>query len=104
MQGELGQWPERAQVDCSQALVVLHDYLDGELSVERREHVRFHLDACSHCGGAFDFEMELKMIVRARVRDAAPDMLRQRVVEALMVEQQRRLLHRERRVSPPDPE
>ena len=38
----------------------LYHYLDGELTEERREEIRVHLDWCGPCGGAAEFEAELR--------------------------------------------
>jgi len=69
--------------ECREALDTLYHFLDGELTVERREAIQLHLDRCSPCLEAFDFEAELKVLVARRCRDQVPDSLRTRVAEAL---------------------
>jgi mycothiol system anti-sigma-R factor len=69
--------------DCEQALRTLYHFLDGELTTERRHAIQRHLDQCSPCLEAFDFEMELKVIVARSCRDQVPDRLRRRVAEVL---------------------
>jgi mycothiol system anti-sigma-R factor len=69
--------------DCEQALRTLYYFLDGELTQERRQAIQRHLDECSPCLEAFDFEMELKMVIARCCRDQVPDGLRQRVAEVL---------------------
>ena len=68
---------------CREALDTLYWYLDGELTSERRVTIRHHLEDCSPCLGAFDFEAELKAVIAKRCRDQVPDALRRRVAEAL---------------------
>jgi mycothiol system anti-sigma-R factor len=74
--------PESAG-DCEQALRTLYYFLDGELTEERRDAIQHHLDECSPCLEAFDFEAELKMAIARCCRDQVPDGLRQRVADVL---------------------
>jgi mycothiol system anti-sigma-R factor len=69
--------------DCDKALRTLYYFLDGELTEERREAIQHHLDECSPCLEAFDFEAELKMAIARCCQDQVPDGLRQRVAEVL---------------------
>lgn len=73
--------------DCSRALIALYDYLDGELTAERRSRIQYHLDSCPHCFSAYDFEAELRMVVRSRLRADVPPALTRRIAEA--IEQER---------------
>ena len=70
-------------VDCQEAVHELYHYLDGELTVERREEIRVHLDWCAPCHGAADFEAELRKVIANRCKDRVPDSLIRRVAEAL---------------------
>ncbi len=74
------------EIDCSRALHVLYQFLDGELTVERRANIEGHLKSCEHCFSAFDFEVELRMVVRSRLQTEVPSFLRQRVLDALATE------------------
>ncbi len=69
--------------DCADSLKELYTFLDGELTVERRLHIREHLDACQNCYEAFDFEAELRIVVSTKCREEVPDALRDRVARAL---------------------
>jgi mycothiol system anti-sigma-R factor len=69
--------------ECQEALDTLYHFLDGELTPERRLAIQHHLDQCSPCLEAFDFEAELKMVVSRRCRDQVPEALRIRVSLAL---------------------
>jgi mycothiol system anti-sigma-R factor len=70
--------------DCREALGELYEFLDGELTIERKETIRGHLDGCGDCLGAFDFEAELRIVIsRCCHKDQVPDQLRHRIAEAL---------------------
>ncbi len=70
-------------IDCERALVVLYQFLDGELTVERKQRIEFHLNGCPQCFSAFDFEQELRLVVRSKLQTQVPPMLRDRIGEAL---------------------
>ncbi len=57
--------------------------LDGELTESKRTQIREHLDDCSPCLEAFDFEAELRIVIKHRCRDEVPESLRDRVAEKL---------------------
>lgn len=78
-----GTTGEPSQPECRDALETLYYYLDGELTDERREKIQHHLDECSPCLEAFDFEAELKIVIARHCRDRVPERLRLRVVMAL---------------------
>ena len=69
--------------DCEQALRTLYYFLDGELTSGRRAAIQRHLNECSPCLEAFDFEAELKIVIARSCRDQVPDGLRQRVADVL---------------------
>ena len=69
--------------DCTETLRELYDYLDGELTEDRRLHIEQHLNDCSPCYEAFDFEAELRMVVRRRCTETVPEQLRERIARAL---------------------
>jgi mycothiol system anti-sigma-R factor len=69
--------------DCADSLKELYTFLDGELTTERRAHIKVHLDDCLQCYEAFDFEAELRIVISARCREEVPDSLRERVADAL---------------------
>ena len=70
-------------VDCVEAVHELYHYLDGELTEERRTEIRVHLDWCGPCGGAADFEAELRKVIANRCKDRVPDSLIERVAAAI---------------------
>lgn len=69
--------------DCNETLQELYEYLDGELTEVRRTHIEQHLNDCSPCYEAFDFEAELRMVVRRRCTENVPEQLRQRIAKAI---------------------
>ena len=64
---------------CEEALAELYTFLDGELTEERRVTIRRHLDDCNPCLEAFDFEAELRLVIRHRCTEEVPESLRARV-------------------------
>lgn len=72
--------------DCNKTLQELYQYLDGDLTDDDRSHIQRHLDDCSPCLEAFDFEAELRQVVRNRCVDQVPDGLRARIAEAIEAE------------------
>jgi mycothiol system anti-sigma-R factor len=73
-------------VNCEEAVHELYVYLDGELTEERREEIRVHLDWCGPCGGAAEFEAELRRVIANRCKDRVPESLIERVAAALEAE------------------
>ena len=71
------------QDKCDDAVHQLYLYLDGELTSERRELIKHHLDGCPPCFEAYDFEAELRMVIAHKCREQVPDHLRDRVARAL---------------------
>jgi mycothiol system anti-sigma-R factor len=74
---------DHERVDCGQVLAELYTFLDGELTVERRSRIQVHLDDCNPCLEVFDFEAELRQVIRSRCAEAVPDSLRRRVQQQL---------------------
>jgi len=73
-------------VNCTEAVHVLYHFLDGELTPEKRLLIEYHLDACHHCVEAFEFEMELRTLIKERCREQVPDDLRVRIKNLLASE------------------
>lgn len=72
-----------ASSDCENALRDLYQYLDGEMTQERCEHIRVHIEECGPCLEAFDFESELRELVARSCQCEAPKELRDRVAQAI---------------------
>jgi mycothiol system anti-sigma-R factor len=50
----------------------VYQYLDGELTMSRRARIRWHLRKCEKCSPAFDFEANLKQMIRTHSHDDPP--------------------------------
>ena len=72
--------------DCNETLQELYEYLDGQLDDDIRHQIKNHLDDCSPCLGAYDFEAELRQVVRNRCVDQVPQSLRDRIARAIEAE------------------
>jgi mycothiol system anti-sigma-R factor len=71
--------PIGEHAECREAL----DRLYTLLTDARRHDIQHHLDTCSPCLEAFDFEADLKLMVARRCRDEVPEQLRIRVALAI---------------------
>jgi mycothiol system anti-sigma-R factor len=69
--------------DCERSLHELYGFLDGELDEERRTAIQRHLDGCQPCAEPYDFEAELRHIIRHKCREQVPDELVEKVRAAL---------------------
>lgn len=70
--------------DCEAALAEVYSYLDHELTAVQHERVLAHLESCSPCYEAFDFEAEFRMVVAAKaLSDDFPDGLRLRILRRI---------------------
>jgi len=78
--------PPKVDVNCSEAVHVLYHFLDGELTPERKLLIEYHLDACHPCLEAFEFEVELRELIKQRCQEQVPDELRLRIKELLASE------------------
>jgi len=79
---------EHGGADCREAIETIYQFLDGELTVEARHQIKRHLDDCSPCLEAYDFEAELRVAIARKCRDSVPETLRIRIHEALLQESQ----------------
>jgi mycothiol system anti-sigma-R factor len=75
--------------DCQDALHELYGFLDGELTVERRVAIQRHLDECHPCAEPYDFEAELRAVVRRKCQEQVPDALIVKIRVALESEASR---------------
>lgn len=72
-----------ADVDCEESVHRLYHFLDGELTETRRLAIKEHLDRCAPCEEVFQFEAELRRVIADRCKDHVPEMLRERIADAL---------------------
>ncbi|HZM29987.1 MAG TPA: mycothiol system anti-sigma-R factor [Acidimicrobiales bacterium] len=69
--------------DCENSLHALYSYLDGELTDDRRAVIQHHLDECQPCAEPYDFEAELRIVIRRKCAEQVPDTLLAKVKAAL---------------------
>lgn len=69
--------------ECAETVARLYQFLDGELTEEKRIAIAAHLDHCPPCGSVVNFEAELRRVVADRCRDHVPEHLRQRIAAEL---------------------
>jgi anti-sigma factor (TIGR02949 family) len=69
--------------NCDDARHTLYSFLDGELTPDIRVKIQQHLEACSPCFEAFDFEAELKLVVGRKCSEQAPAGLTEKIMAAL---------------------
>lgn len=73
--------------DCGEVLEQLYLLLDGELSAERCDELKVHLQLCSACYGRVETERLFKDLLRERCGcEPAPAQLVSRIRFALRVE------------------
>ena len=69
--------------NCNDALRELYEFLDGELTDERKTLIKDHLAGCNPCLEAFDFEAELRIVISRRCHDDVPESLKLRIAHEL---------------------
>jgi len=75
---------EPHETDCGEVLTEVFLYLDGEMTSDRRETIRRHLDECAPCLRKYGIEQEVKALVaRTCGNDHAPERLREKVLMTL---------------------
>jgi mycothiol system anti-sigma-R factor len=72
--------------DCQNAHHELYGYLDGELTDERRAAIQHHLDGCQPCAEPYDFEAELRNVVRRKCAEQVPASVMAKIRAALDAE------------------
>jgi mycothiol system anti-sigma-R factor len=71
---------------CKDALHQLYEFLDGELTDDKKAAIQHHLDTCQPCAEPYDFEAELRLIVRKKCVEAVPESLVAKVRAAIAAE------------------
>ncbi len=69
--------------DCNEVVSKLYEFLDGELTEERKLVIREHLDECSPCLEAFEFETELRAMVSSKSREICPEGLKNKIAKLI---------------------
>jgi len=68
---------------CDEAIAGLYLYLDNELDAAARIELEVHLQQCSPCLEAFDFQAQLQKLVSDKCRERVPDALRAKIADLL---------------------
>ena len=74
---------EQERPSCEDALTELYTFLDGELTAEKREHIRHHLDDCNPCLEHYDFEAELRIVISTKCKESVPETLKAKIAATL---------------------
>jgi mycothiol system anti-sigma-R factor len=69
--------------DCRDVVEKLYEFLDGELTEERKIKIRHHLDECSPCLEAFEFEAELRAMISTKSKEKCPGELLSKISQLL---------------------
>ena len=73
--------PEHDEIDCSNALMQVYQYLDGEMGPEDCDKIREHLAQCGPCLKEYDVDQMLKTLVRRSCGcESAPMQLRMQIL------------------------
>ncbi|MEP6758178.1 MAG: mycothiol system anti-sigma-R factor [Actinomycetota bacterium] len=71
--------PER-EPNCTETLLEVEAYLDGEVDPALAERIHGHLSDCSPCGDRAEFRKHLKELVQSKcMQRDVPDALRERI-------------------------
>jgi mycothiol system anti-sigma-R factor len=69
------------EMDCSEVLDKVYDFLDGEVAESDRARIAQHLDECGPCLRQYGLERAVKALVhRSCTCDHAPEQLRVQIV------------------------
>lgn len=75
---------------CQEVIAQLWEYIDGELTPERAERIREHLEMCERCYPQYDFQRTFRAFLRKQSEHPAPRGLRRRVFQMLLAEEHAR--------------
>ena len=73
------------ELNCSEALARLFEFLDAEVSELDGDRIRRHLADCEGCLHEYDIEDHLKSLVRRSCSESAPAELHVRIRQQLLV-------------------
>jgi len=68
---------------CDDAIAQIQAFLDGELDEDTVTRIERHLQECSPCLEAYDFEAELRKVIAAKAREDCPGEVRNRIMSLL---------------------
>jgi len=71
-------------VNCKESLRKIYEFLDGDLEKVSSAEIEVHINCCRHCWDRFEFEKQLKTLIKKSCcKEICPDTLRKRI-EALL--------------------
>jgi mycothiol system anti-sigma-R factor len=71
-------------MNCRESLQKLYEFLDGQMENVPMSEIKKHLDCCRHCWDHFEFEKQLKaMLKKSCCKEVCPDTLRKRIESLL---------------------
>jgi anti-sigma factor RsiW len=71
-------------VSCKELLEILNDYLDGELVVEQRQTIEFHMTGCKDCTIRVETYRQTVRLAKALPRcDSLPPAVEERLRKVL---------------------
>ena len=72
--------------DCKDALHQLYGFLDGQLTDDKKAAIQHHLDSCQPCAEPYDFEAELRNVIRRKCAEQVPASVMAKIRAALDAE------------------
>src|SRR5437016_5354707 len=79
--------PDETDIDEVEDLYLYRRLGGLEAAAAGRSADDEHLDGCTTCLGAYDFEVELRQVIVSRVQDRVPDSLRMRIARLMESEE-----------------
>lgn len=74
----------REEPDCSEALLRVYEFLDGELGPDDCARIQHHLDECRHCLEQYDLDTTIKSLIKRSCGcESAPPTLRMTIMERI---------------------
>jgi anti-sigma factor (TIGR02949 family) len=79
-----GQLAAGAGTDCSEALLRVYEYLDGEMGERDVAKIKTHLDECTACLKQYHLDEALKAVIkRSCANESAPVELRATILQRI---------------------
>ncbi|GAA2088457.1 MULTISPECIES: mycothiol system anti-sigma-R factor [Brevibacterium] len=72
----------------------IYHYLDGELEAAEIRQIQTHLDCCTNCQDEYEVEALLKELVKRSCTGSAPEGLRERIQQRIVVERRTTVIRR----------
>lgn len=72
-------------VSCDEVIKHLFIYIDSELEVGLQERLEAHVNRCSHCQDSIEAERHVRIILKTKCCDKAPEDLCTRIRSQLLV-------------------